>query len=64
MIDNNESKYSFDKVCDTGHLPVNSIPVTIEAKQNELHLKGYYETEHEPPTAPICFNFRCFLQKQ
>ena len=35
MIDNDELRYSFDKVCDTGQLPVDAIPVTIKAKQNE-----------------------------
>ena len=37
IIDNDESRYSFDKVCDTGQLPVDAIPVTIKAKQNEWY---------------------------
>ena len=64
MIDNDELRYSFDKVRDTDELPVDAVPVTIIAKENEWHLDGYYETEYKPPAEEIYFDFRSFLRHQ
>ena len=64
MIDNDESRYSFNKMRDTGELPVDAISITIIAKQNEWCLEGYYETKYKPPVAPIDFDFRTFFRKQ
>ena len=64
MIDDDETRYSFDKVRDIEELPVDAIPVTIIAKETEWYLEGYYETEYRPPTASLDFDFRSFLRKQ
>ena len=40
MIDDDETRYPFDKVRDIGELPVDAIPVTIIAKENEWYLEG------------------------
>ena len=51
MIDDDETRYSFDKVRDIEELPMDAIPVTIIAKKNEWYLESHYEAEYRPPTA-------------
>ena len=61
-IDDNTTRYSLEKYCDTGQLPTDAIPVTIEPTKTDCHLDTYHETMYNPPAEPIYFDFRSFLK--
>ena len=63
-IDDNETRYFFEKSSQVSKLPNDAIPVTVEIQKEEWHMPAFHETMYKPPKGPTYYNFRTYLKAQ
>lgn len=63
-IEDEPTRYSFDKRDETNQLPTDAIPVLIEPTKTDWKLEQYHESIYQPPTGPVYFDFQSFLKTQ